>query len=96
MSAFGDRLIRSAREARAIARGEAEPAAVYVPPAVDVRAVRERMQLSQKAFAARFALPLGTVRDWEQGRRKPDRPAALLLNLIDKDPEAVIRALKPA
>jgi putative transcriptional regulator len=94
MTTLGERLIASAKEARAIARGEMEPAAVYVPPRVDVAAVRKRLKLSQKAFAETFRLPLGTVRDWEQGRRVPDRPAQILLNVIDKNPDAVKKALE--
>ena len=54
--------------------------------------------MTQEEFAARFHLPLGTVRDWEQGAHPPDRPAQVLLTVIAKDPDAVIRALenKPA
>jgi putative transcriptional regulator len=56
------------------------------------------MNLTQQEFAARFGLPLGTVRDWEQGTHRPDRAAQVLLAVIAKDPDAVIRALeeKPA
>jgi putative transcriptional regulator len=62
--------------------------------APNVRAVRERLNMSQEEFAARFHLPLGTVRNWEQGVHRPDRPAQLLLMVIAKEPDAVIRALE--
>jgi putative transcriptional regulator len=63
-----------------------------------VRALRLKMNLTQEEFAARFGLPLGTVRDWEQGAHLPDRAAQVLLTVIASNPDAVIRALekKPA
>ncbi|MPZ56066.1 MAG: hypothetical protein GEU91_06105 [Rhizobiales bacterium] len=50
--------------------------------------------LTQEQFAARFHLPLGTVRDWEQGAHRPDKAAQVLLTVIAKDPDAVTRALE--
>jgi putative transcriptional regulator len=58
-----------------------------------VRALRQKLKLTQEQFAARFDLPLGTVRDWEQGAHRPDRAAQVLLRVIAKDPDAVARAL---
>jgi len=96
MSRLGERLLKSAQEARAIARGEAEPARAFVPPAVDVAAIRKKTGLSQARFAQRFGLSAASVRDWEQMRRKPDPAARALLLVIDKEPEAVERALAVA
>lgn len=59
-----------------------------------VRALRQKLKLTQEEFAARFHLPLGTIRDWEQGAHRPDRAAQVLLTVIAKNPEAVARALK--
>jgi putative transcriptional regulator len=59
-----------------------------------VRALRMKLKLTQQEFAARFHLPIGTVRDWEQGAHRPDKAAQVLLAVIAKDPEAVARALK--
>jgi putative transcriptional regulator len=59
-----------------------------------VRALRTRLNLTQEEFAARFHLPLGTVRDWEQGAHRPDKAAQVLLTVISHDPDAVVRALK--
>lgn len=95
MTTFGEELLQSVREARAIARGEMAPARVVNPPRVDVKAIRKRTRLSQTAFAERFGLSVGTVRDWEQNRRLPDRPARILLAVIEREPEAVVRALAP-
>jgi putative transcriptional regulator len=60
----------------------------------NVRALRERLSLTQEEFAARFGLPLGTVRDWEQGAHRPDRAAQVLLRVIAANPDAVVHALK--
>jgi putative transcriptional regulator len=59
-----------------------------------VRALRKKLGLSQAEFAARFHLPLGTVRDWEQGAHRPDKAAQVLLTVIARDPDAVARALE--
>jgi putative transcriptional regulator len=63
------------------------------PEQVDVRAIRERVRLSQEGFALRFGFSAAAVRDWEQGRRRPDQAARVLLLIIKHDPEAVDRAL---
>ena len=54
----------------------------------------QKLNLTQEEFAARFHLPLGTVRDWEQGAHRPDKAAQVLLTVIAKDPDAVARALE--
>jgi putative transcriptional regulator len=65
-----------------------------VPPAkVDVRAIREKLKLSQSEFAARFGFTAASVRQWEQGRRHPHGPARVLLTIIEREPNAVRRAL---
>jgi len=96
MAKFGRDLIEGAREALAIAKGEAEPARVVSPERIDVAALRKRLGLSQQAFATRFGLNLTMVRDWEQKRRNPDRAARTLLMVIDSNPRAVERALSAA
>jgi putative transcriptional regulator len=55
--------------------------------------IRQRLRLTQEQFAARFQVPLGTLREWEQGVREPDPAAKTLLRVIEKDPDAVVRAL---
>lgn len=94
MTKLGERLIRSAREASAIARGEQKPARIFVPPSeVNVAAIRKATGLSQDLFAKRYGFSAAAVKDWEQGRRKPEAAARTLLIVIDKDREAVDRAL---
>jgi DNA-binding transcriptional regulator YiaG len=62
-------------------------------PDVGVKAIREALGLSQSEFAARFGLRLKTVQNWEQGRSRPDEPARVLLRVIQREAEAVDRAL---
>lgn len=93
MSKLGSRLVQSATEALAIARGEMTPARRYEAEDIDVAAIRKRLKLSQDKFAKRFGLSAATVRDWEQKRRRPDRIAVNLLRVIDHAPETVERAL---
>ncbi len=60
------------------------------------RTVRKRLGLSQSQFAARYHVPLGTLRDWEQNRRQPDAPALAYLRVIAREPEVVAKALESA
>jgi putative transcriptional regulator len=66
---------------------------LYVPAKVDVRAVRRSTGLTQEEFAAKFAISLGTLRHWERGDRVPRGTALVLLNVIAREPRAVMRAL---
>jgi putative transcriptional regulator len=78
-------------------RGELHPPlheyTIEVPEAVDVADIRGSLALSQAAFARKFGLDVTAVQAWEQGRRRPDRTARILLAVIAKEPEAVLRAL---
>jgi len=66
---------------------------VYNPPVPDVKAIRHKLGLSQAAFARQFGFSVRTVQQWEQGRAVPDRPARILLRVIETAPNAVKRAL---
>jgi putative transcriptional regulator len=96
MPTFGQDLVASATEAVAIARGDKEPAKTITVETVDVAAIRKKLGLSQEAFARKFGLSPATLRDWEQGRRSPDRTARALLKVIDHAPDTVERAQKVA
>src|SRR5882672_9875740 len=61
-----------------------------------VRTLRRALGLTQEEFATRFHIPLGTLRDWEQGRTEPDQPARAYLKVIASNPEGVSRALAAA
>lgn len=94
-SARGRRMIAGLRDAVAHAQGRARLAeyTVVVPERVNVARVRRALGLSQRAFAKRFGLDVTAIHAWEQGRRRPDRAARVLLAVIAKEPEAVRRAL---
>lgn len=61
-----------------------------------IKRIRWQLGLSQEEFAYRFEIPIGTLRDWEQGRSQPDRPAQAYLKVIQSQPSAVGRALRPS
>lgn len=58
-----------------------------------IKTLRRALGLTQEEFAARYGIPLGTLRDWEQGRSQPDQPTRAYLTVIAYDPEGVRRAL---
>lgn len=90
-----DDIMEGLEEAVRIAKGEADPATyrVHVPAQVDVKAIRTRLNLTQADFAQRFGFTPSAVRDWEQRRRTPEASARILLTVIDREPDAVRRAL---
>jgi putative transcriptional regulator len=94
-SALGRALIASAKEALAHVRGEIELPSyeIIVPSDAEVARIRRRLGLSQAGFARAFGLDVTAVHAWEQGRRRPDRAARILLAVIAKEPMAVRRAL---
>jgi putative transcriptional regulator len=95
MSKLGSRLIKAAKEARAFARGEiTDGFVVYVPDDVDVKRLRKKLKCSQSEFSRRFGFSIDAVQDWEQRRRTPDRTARVYLTVIEREPEAVKRALR--
>ncbi len=88
-----NRIMAGLAEVAEITEGRAQPARVYVPANIDVRAVRRKTGLSQPAFAARFGFAVATLRDWEQGRRAPEPTARVLLKIIDRRPDVVDEVL---
>ena len=97
MGKAAEKILRNIRATRAAIRADGIGAVrVHVPVAVDVRSLRQRLGMSQSAFAARFGVELRTVQNWEQGQRQPEGPARVLLQVIDREPDAVMRALAPA
>jgi DNA-binding transcriptional regulator YiaG len=89
-------LLPSVPDARALERRLAElevRAERRVSPEVDAKAVRATTGLTQEEFALRFGLDLATLRNWEQGRTRPDGPARVLLKVIEREPRAVEAAL---
>ena len=90
----GQRMIESARQALAFAMGEEDHGCgVHLPETIDVKAIREKIALSQSEFAKLFGLSKRTLEHWEHGRRIPSGPARAFLTVIAREPEAVRRAL---
>ena len=93
MSEVAQGILLGLNEALEFAKGEKTSAGVHIPDEVDVRRIRIKMKMSQVKFAEYFGFKIGTLRDWEQGRRVPEGPTRAFLCVIDKEPEAVHRAL---
>jgi len=94
MSKAFDSIKQGLQEAIAHAGGTSEAVRVYRPRTVDVKALRNRVAMTQEQFAARFGFSVATLRHWERGDRSPQGPALVLLNVIDKNPAAVLGALQ--
>lgn len=86
-------LLESMEQMGEIARGERSPSRVFHIDAPGVKAIRAATGLSQAKFAKILAVDVGTLRNWEQGRREPTGPAKALLRAIRNDPEHVLKAL---
>jgi putative transcriptional regulator len=94
----GESVIKGLQQAIAWTGGENDNVRVTLVhvPEVDVRKVRTKMGLSQAQFATRFGFPPATLRNWEQGRSRPDAPTRVLLAVIAKHPDAVEDVLRRA
>ena len=96
---IADEVLEGLKDASAYLAGKKErgrTTKVYVPAAVNVRAIRTRLKLSQPEFARRYALPLASLRKWEQGVRKPDAATRAYLTLIARNPKVVAATLRAA
>lgn len=86
-------LSKSIKEAGKIRRGEVKASRVFTYNAVDIRKLRKSVKVSQSNFARMIGVSVGTVQNWEQGRRKPRGPAMALLRVFEEDPKVVVGAL---
>ena len=89
----GQRIIASAKEALAFVQGEENGCVVHIPDEIDTARIRKKINMSQRQFAAYFGVSVRTIQEWEQGRVVPSRSARAFLTVIDREPEAVRRAL---
>ena len=80
-------------EAIDFSNGRMNEARVFRPASVNVKALREKVRMTQTEFAAAFGISLGTLRHWERGDRAPHGPALVLLNLVQKEPQTILRVL---
>ncbi|NTZ95296.1 helix-turn-helix domain-containing protein [Pseudomonas koreensis] len=90
-----NRLKESMAQMNEIDQGERQPSREFHVDAVQVKNIRKSTGLSQTAFAETIDVAVGTLRNWEQGRRDPEGPARALLRAIHNDPVHVLAALKP-
>ena len=99
---FPESSMRPMTEEEIMAAAEADPDAQPMTPeqlrtvrrVPRIKTLRRALNLTQQEFAARYHIPLGTLRDWEQGRTQPDQPTRAYLTVIAHDPEWVRRALQ--
>jgi putative transcriptional regulator len=88
-----DELTASIRQAGKIRRGEAKPNRATEIADIDVKAIRRRLGKSQSEFALMIGVSIGTLQNWEQGRRRPVGPARALLKIAAANPKLVAKAL---
>ena len=96
MTKAGKQITEGLEEALEYAKGKDTGAVVHtvsVPDRIDVKAIRSSSGLSQSQFAKLYGFNLASLQAWEQGRRNPGRTARILLCIVEKDPNAVRRAL---
>ena len=88
-----DNLKQSLKEAIAIRHNELAPGRIIEVHAPDAKAIRAKVGLSQSEFAQLIGVKLATLKNWEQNRRTPSGAAAALLTIVEKEPDAALRAL---
>ncbi|MBC3950747.1 MULTISPECIES: helix-turn-helix domain-containing protein [Pseudomonas] len=93
MSKLFEELMESVQQMDEIVRGERQPSREFTIDAMQIKEIRKATGLSQAKFAAIIDVQLGTLRNWEQGRREPTGPAKALLKAIHNDPVHVLNAL---
>jgi putative transcriptional regulator len=89
-----DKIAAGLQEALEVARGNAKPSKLHVPPEINVRSIRQKLDLSQDDFAAEFGFTINQIRDWEQGRTRPLGGNRAYLIIIQRDPAAVLSILR--
>ena len=92
-STLFDDLVQSLKEAKAIASGEAKAYRRFEVAPPDVKAVREKIGLTQGEFARLMHVSVKTLQNWEQRRRNPSGPAAALLKIVSAAPDVAIKSL---
>jgi len=93
MSEFFDSIKQGLTEAFEYSEGRCPKAVIHQFSAVDVKSIRSNLDMSQTEFAAAFGISVSTLRHWERGDRVPRGPALVLLNVVAKEPQAVLKAL---
>jgi putative transcriptional regulator len=91
-----EQMMDGLNDVEAFLSGEQKGFKAHVPQDVDVKAIRNRLGMTQARFSDTFGFSLDAIKHWEGGRRTPEAPARTLLTVIDKNPAAVLTALNPA
>jgi len=91
---LGNALVEGMTQVLAHVRGEIELKSYTLPGPINVKAIRKRVGMSQSEFASAFALNRRTLQEWEQGKTAPDNAVRAYLTVIDRNPEAVVEALR--
>ena len=95
MSKAGKQIIKGAQDALATLQGKASGRVHTIRSTeIDVRKIREHLNMTQADFSETFSIPIPTLKKWEAGKRVPEGPAKAYLMVIDKNPSAVKRALQ--
>ena len=94
MSKAFESIRKGLEEAVEFSRGKQAKAVVHDFTAVDVKRIRAQVGMTQSEFASAFGISVSTLRHWERGDRSPQGPALVLLNVVAKEPQAVLRALE--
>lgn len=94
MSSAFSSIKQGLEEALEYSKGNASKAVIHEFTAVDVKDLRAKVGMSQNEFASAFGISVATLRHWERGDRTPQGPALVLLNVVAKEPQAVLRALR--
>lgn len=85
-----EEIVKSVRQGGAIMQGAAPPSRKFEFHDTEVKALRKKFGLSQDRFARLLGISPGTLRNWEQGRRRPEGPAQVLLRIASRHPEALL------
>jgi len=93
MSDYLNSIKQGLNEAIAFSNEKCPEAIVHEFSPVDVKNIRKKMGMTQAEFASAFGISISTLRHWERGDRVPRGPALVLLNVVEKEPEAVLKAL---
>ena len=91
-----EQMMDGLNDVEAFLAGKQEGFKAHVPEEVDVKAIRNRLGMTQARFSNTFGFSLDAIKHWEGGRRSPEAPARTLLTVIDRNPAAVLTALNPA
>ncbi len=93
MSDFFNSIKKGLEEAVEFSEGKCPQAVIHKFKPIDVKNIRAKMNMSQTQFASAFGISVSTLRHWERGDRVPQGPALVLLNVVEKEPQAVLNAL---